>query len=296
MLLGQKGNTLTSLLIFIAVVFALVSFVKVIYLLTGSTTTLFTQQVLDYISLPASAKVFVEQPWSLLTYVVTHISIWHLISSLLWLWTFGYILHDLTGTTKLIPIFLYGGLAGGIFFLIAGTLIPFEQQNISAYPPLLGAGPACMAVAVATTALSPQYKLFPFINGGIPLWILTTVFILIQLATVGAANPSVATALLAGGLTGYIFTWQLDRGNDLSQWMVNVANWIDDLFNPEKKHIQKHQKNQLFYKATSKPFEKTPHVTQKRVDDLLDKINQHGYQSLTEEEKAFLKKASLEEL
>jgi len=87
----------------------------------------------------------------------------------------------------------------------------------------------------------------------------------------------------------------LQKGNDWGQWMTDVVNWADDLFNPEKKHVKNPPKSQLFYKA-NKPFEKTPHVTQQRVDDLLDKIHHKGYHSLTEEEKEFLKKASMEDL
>jgi hypothetical protein len=78
--------------------------------------------------------------------------------------------------------------------------------------------------------------------------------------------------------------------------MNNLVTWADDLFNPQKKHVQKPQKQQLHYKSTQKPFEKTPHITQQKVDDLLDKIHQKGYNSLSEDEKEFLKKASREEL
>jgi len=78
--------------------------------------------------------------------------------------------------------------------------------------------------------------------------------------------------------------------------MIKLANWTDDLFSPEKKHRSNTEKHRVFYKANQKPFEKTPHVTQQKVDELLDKINQKGYHLLTEEEKEFLKKASKEEL
>jgi hypothetical protein len=85
------------------------------------------------------------------------------------------------------------------------------------------------------------------------------------------------------------------RGNDWSEWMNNLVSWVDGLFNPEKKHQQKMEKQRLYYKAQKQPFKKTPHITQQRIDDLLDKINTKGYHSLTDEEKEFLKKASTEE-
>jgi membrane associated rhomboid family serine protease len=296
MLLGQDGNTLTLLIIFNAIIFVMLNFVKVLYLINNSTTADFSEQILTWFSVPAQPEVFATRPWTLLISMFTQVSVLHLVSSVLWLWSFGYILQDLAGNKKLIPLYIYGGLAGAIFYVLTLNLIPAFRANINNYEPLLGAGPSLMSIAIATTAMAPRYKIFPLIRGGIPLWILTVIFILISVGTAGMANPGDAGALIAGGLIGYVFVWQLHRGNDWSRWMNALVTWIDDLFNPEKKHIQKPQKQQLYYKANQKPYQKTPHVTQQRIDDLLDKINQKGYHSLSDEEKDFLKKASTEEL
>jgi hypothetical protein len=189
--------------------------------------------------------------------------------------------------------YLYGGLAGSVFFILTVNLIPSLRENVNSVFPLSGAGPSLMALAIASTALAPRYRIFPRIN--IPLWVLTAVFVILRIGTVGAGNFGQAAALIAGGLMGFVFVWQLQRGNDWGQWMTDVVNWTDDLFNPKKKHVQDPPSKQLFYKSNQKPFKKTPHVTQQRIDDLLDKINNKGYHALTEEEKDFLKKASREE-
>ncbi|TAD93729.1 MAG: rhomboid family intramembrane serine protease, partial [Bacteroidetes bacterium] len=56
-------------------------------------------------------------------------------------------------------------------------------------------------------------------------------------------------------------------------------------------------KQQVFYQqGQQKPFKKTSHLTQQRVDELLDKINQKGYHFLSDEEKAYLKRAAKEEM
>ena len=55
-------------------------------------------------------------------------------------------------------------------------------------------------------------------------------------------------------------------------------------------------KEKHFYRADKKPFEKVSNVTQQKLDAILDKINQEGYELLTEEEKAFLKRASKEDI
>jgi membrane associated rhomboid family serine protease len=296
MLLGQDGNSLFLLLAVNAVIFVIVSFIKVVYLLTDSSVEVFETQVLDWFAVPANANVFISRPWTLISYMFTQDGIWPLISSLLWLWCFGYILQDLTGNKKLVPIYLYGGFVGSLVFLLTVNTVPALRSNVEFIPSLLGAGPSIMAIAIATTTVSPQYKIFPFINGGIPLWILTAIFVLINFATVGGSNAGYATAQLAGGLMGFVFIWQMKKGNDWSDWMVNLVNWFDDLFNPEKKHRKKIENQRLYYKSEKKPFIKTPHVTQQRVDELLDKINLKGYHFLTDEEKEFLKKASSEEL
>lgn len=295
MILGQEGNSLTTLLIINIVAFVILNFVKIVYLMTGDTEAAFTQQVLNWFTLPANPAILATRPWTLITYMFTHYSIWLLISNLLWLWCFGYILQDLTGNKKLIPIYLYGGLAGGIFFMLTISAFPGLRANIANIAPMMGAGPATIALAISTAVISPKYKIFPLINGGIPLWILSAIFVLIHFTTSGISHAGFAAADVAGGLMGYVFVWQMKKGNDWSEWMINLVHWVDDLFNPEKKHRKSVEKQRLYYKTKQQPFQKTPHVTQQRIDELLDKINQKGYNFLSDEEKEFLKKASKEE-
>ena len=292
--LGQDGNSLVLLIIFNVIVYILLNFVKLVYLVNNSTIGVFEAQVMSYLSVPAQPAVFATRPWTLLVYMFSHYKLLDLISSMLWLWGFGYILQDLMGNRKLIPVYIYGGLAGSIVFLLTANLVPSIRENVNSVYPLLASGPSLMAIAVATTVLAPNHRILPMLN--IPLWALTAAFILIRLGTIESGSLSHVAALAGGGLMGVVFVWQLQKGNDWGQWMTDVVNWADDLFNPEKKHVKNPPKTQLFYKSNQKPYEKTPHVTQQRVDDLLDKIHHKGYHSLTEEEKEFLKKASMEDL
>jgi membrane associated rhomboid family serine protease len=179
---------------------------------------------------------------------------------MLWLWGFGFILQDLAGNKRIIPIYLYGGFVGSIFFLLTVNAVPGLRATVGTTPPLMGAGPAVMAIAIATTTFAPQYRIFPMISGGIPLWVLTAVYVLITFGTNN--NPGYAAAQLAAAGIGYLFTWQMRRGNDWSEWMNNLVSWVDGLFNPEKKHQQKMEKQRLYYKAQKQPFKKTPHITQ----------------------------------
>ena len=148
-----------------------------------------------------------------------------------------------------------------------------------------------MAVAIATTTLSPDYRLFKMLNGGIPLWILTVLFVIIDFS--GSKGTAYDLAHLGGGLMGFLFVISLRKGYDWSRWMNQLYNWFVNLFNPEKPvRKQEKIKEKVFYNTHGQqPFVKRPVITQERIDEILDKINQKGYTHLSEEEKTILKKA-----
>ena len=221
-----------------------------------------------------------------------HKDFFHLLGNMFFLWSFGYILQDLTGNRKLVPIYIYGGIAGGLFYILSYYIFPSLQPGISSGI-FLGSNAAIMAVAVATTTVSPDYRIFPMINGGIPLWILTLVYVIIDFASIPVGDPAKYIAHLSGAGLGFLFIYQLRKGNDWSEWMNNFFDWVENLFNPNKKTTTKSPKEEFFYKVKdSQPYKRTPNVTQKRVDEILDKINQKGFHFLTDEEKDVLKRAA----
>ena len=133
------------------------------------------------------------------------------------------------------------------------------------------------------------------IGGGIPLWVITLVYFLVDFSGM-ANNVVIIIPHLISGLIGFLFINQLKKGNDLGGWMNNVSTKISGLLSPKKKSGEGF-KNTMFYKQGNKaPFVKKTNLTQQRVDAILDKINQHGYEKLTDEEKKILKRASQEDL
>jgi hypothetical protein len=156
---------------------------------------------------------------------------------------------------------------------------------------MLGGNAGIMAMAVATTTLSPDYRLFRMLNGGIPLWILTLLYVIIDVA--GSQGMAQQLAHLGGGLIGFLFIVSLRNGYDWGLWMNKLYNWFMNLFDPDKPvHQAEKIKEKVFYNTRGqKPFIKRPVITQQRIDEILDKINQKGYNHLSEEEKNILKKA-----
>jgi membrane associated rhomboid family serine protease len=293
MMLGQDGNALVILLVILAIVFCIFKFIFIALWMSGmdeaSLHQAFYVDIYNWFRLPADVNSLASRPWTVLTYMFLHDGVWHLLGNVLWLWAFGYILQDLTGNNKLVPIFLYGGFAGAFVFLLTYNLIP--RLPIGAT--LEGASAGVMAVAIATTVLAPTYRILPMLNGGIPLWVLTIIFVIIDFASIPVSNTGGHIAHLAGAAIGFVFVKQLQRGSDWGVWINNFFKWVNNLFNPGKKEWKKTARQSFYYKTEgTQPFKKIPNITQKRVDDILDKINQRGYRSLTDEEKEILKRAS----
>jgi membrane associated rhomboid family serine protease len=293
--LGQDGNALVQLLILNAVIFVILKFVYIFFLLTNASTEGFLAHVYNWFVLPANPEKIAWRPWTLISFMFTDQQLFRFISNMFWLWSFGYILQDLTGNRKLIPIYLYGGLGGAIIFVISHFLFPQLRSQINT-DTLAAANCSIAAVAVATTVVSPDYRIFPMISGGIPLWILTLIFLLLNFSGVG--NSDIATYLAYAGAAGigFLFIYQLRRGRDGSVWINEFFDWFGNLFNPEKKKKPKNKKDEFYYNvAGTQPYKKIPIITQKRIDEILDKINQQGYRYLTSEEKEILKRAAEEE-
>jgi len=292
--LGQDGNALVELIIVNAVLFVVLKFVYVIYLLGSMAPTAFTTGVFNWLALPADLEKLSTRPWTILTYMFADQQLFRFVANMFWLWGFGYMLQDLTGNKKLVPIYIYGGLAGAFIFVLSYYLFPKLQSQIP-LAILSGANPAVMAVAIATTTVAPDYRIFPMINGGIPMWVLTVIYSLISFSSFSYTDSGAYMANLGAAAMGFFFIYQMRRGRDFSLWMNRFFQWCSDLFNPNAGR-KKSPKDEFYYKVSgTQPYKKIPNITQKRIDDILDKINQQGYRFLTDEEKDILKRAAEEE-
>jgi membrane associated rhomboid family serine protease len=296
-LMGHDGNALVALFAINIIFFLILMLIQVVYFFMQQTPEAFNSEVIQWFALPSRLSKLSERPWTILSYMFsdTGSTIVRLISNMIWLWAFGFLLQEMAGNDKLIPIYIYGGVLGGLVFIGAYYVIPPLQPMIGSAS-LLGANAGTLSVAMATTTLSPDYRFFRQIRNGIPIWVLMSIYILIDFAGVAEMGAGYSFSHLGGALAGFLFVIFLRRGKDGSVWMNQFYSWLMNLFNPYKKPSKDKIKNTVFYKTENrKPFEKTTNITQQKVDELLDKINQKGYDFLTEEEKEFLKKAAEED-
>jgi membrane associated rhomboid family serine protease len=288
--LGDDNNALMALIGINALLFVCFGLIQVIYYISKSPQAAFQYEILRWFIVPAKLSSIATRPWTVLTYMFVHVGFFFTLINMAWLWVFGSILQDLSGNSKIIPVYLYGGIAGVIFFVAISYAFPQLRSQVE-YSFMLGGNAGIMAIALATTTLAPDYRLFKMLNGGIPLWILTILYIIIDFT--GTAEASQRLAHLGGGLVGFLFVVSLKKGYDTSLWMSRLYNWFTDLFNPDKpvKQNQKIKEKVFYNTGGQKPFVKRPVITQQRIDEILDKINQKGFNHLSDEEKSILEKA-----
>ena len=125
----------------------------------------FNSNVINQFSLAAQPDKIASKPWTIFTHMFTHSNIWRLLGNMLWLWLFGYIFLDLTGNRKIIPLYIYGALAGALAFVLSYNLLPGLRPHL-AEASVMGANSGVIAIAVGVTMIAPVYRIFPMILGG----------------------------------------------------------------------------------------------------------------------------------
>lgn len=282
----RSGNPITRLIIINIAVFVLVSLTRILLFLTGN-SNLFEDAV-SFIAFPLAVEAFIYKPWTLITYMFTHVALFHLLWNMITLYWFGQILSDYTSTKKITPLYLLGGLAGALVTLLLITVIPVFHPYIG--NPMVGASAGITAIIIAAATLVPNYRLNLLFIGPVKLLYVAIFVVFIDVLNVASYdNVGGNIAHLGGALMGYIFTVQYKKGRDLSAGISRFLNWAGDLFKPSSK-----SKMKVAYKraVSDDEYNYSKKVSQEQIDSILDKISKSGYESLSKTEKDILFKAS----
>jgi membrane associated rhomboid family serine protease len=268
------------------------NFIKSVYTFTQLQPEAFYRNIYHWFVLSAEPGKLLSRPWTLLTMQFSELKTIVVISNLIWLWTFGHLVQDLIGGDKLFPIYIYGAFVAGLsFFITAQIAFPDNTSSLFFNGPSAG----ILALAIAATSVSPTYKFFPMIGGGIPLWIITIVYVALNGVAL-AASPLLMVPHISAAVIGFVFIKLLMNGNDTGSWMNSLFSKVTNAFTPKKKGTASLRTTSFYKQGSTKAFIKKNGITQERIDMILDKINQKGYENLTDEEKTILKKASKEDL
>lgn len=288
----NTANPLVMLVVLQITFFILMNFLKSIYVFSRIPEEQFYRNIYHWFVMPGDPMKFITRPWTLVTMQFTEVKLIMIISNLIWLWTFGHLVQDLVGNEKIIPIYIYSATIAGISFIVAANVF-YPGATSSMF--FSGGIAGILGLAAAATTISPQYRFFPMIGGGIPLWIISLVYLLLNLS--GAfSNPVLFLPIAAGGLTGFFYVRMLIKGNDPGAGLNGFFHLIGSWFTPAKKKGISTKQTSFYKQGNKTPFLKKTNITQQKVDSILDKINQKGYDQLTEDEKKILKEASKKDL
>lgn len=291
-----EHGTMVEKLIFVNIfVFILDGLLRLIFFLVGNIELY--KNVSLWFQTPSSLKQLIWQPWSLVTYMFLHSDLFHIFFNMLVLYIFGRIVHDLLSNRKILPIFLLGGISGALLYVIAYNIFPVFQP-INAH--LLGASAGVMAIMLAATTLRPDYVIHLMFIGPVRIKYIALFFIVLDIIGITSGNSGGKIAHLGGALCGFLFVKQLTAGKDWSTGINKGLDYMMSMFKSSKgsrprvvfKSDKKQQNSRTYDTDNTSSFSKEK---QTKMNEILDKIADHGYESLTKEEREFLFKISKED-
>jgi membrane associated rhomboid family serine protease len=111
---------------------------------------------------------FLQHPWTIVTNLFVHGSIWHILFNMITLYFFGTFLLRLLGTRAFLVIYFLGGIMGNIFFMISAIFGILATP----YTIVIGASGAIFALGGTLAVLTPRLRVYVFpIPAPIPLWV-----------------------------------------------------------------------------------------------------------------------------
>ncbi|HEY9260812.1 rhomboid family intramembrane serine protease [Chitinophaga sp.] len=277
----RQGNTVNYLLFWNIVVFLGINILRLIAFLTKQPASFIWTY--DQLAMHVPLSAFILKPWGLITYMFTHVEIFHVLFNMINLYWFGNLFRDFLGNKRVLPLYLLGGIAGGLLYLLSSSLFPGYVGTT-----MVGASAAIMCILVAAATLMPNYEIGLMFLGSVKLKWLALALVVLGLISIPNGNIGGLISHIGGSLLGFFYIRILQAGTDLCKPLM----WVFDAgTRRENRQITRKFKPK---KSPLKIVKKADDNSQSRLDQLLDKINEKGYQSLSAEEKAWLDKVSKE--
>lgn len=269
----KSGNPMFFYIGINTIVFLVVALISLILFLSGSAINI-NLSVRDWFGLPATFAKLPFRFYTVFTYMFFHDGLLHLLFNMLGLYWFGQIFLNFSKSRQFHFIYLAGGLAGAVLYIIGLNIFPVFANTIYGAT-VIGSSAAVMAIIVASATLMPDYSLFMLFLGPVKIKYLALAFFILDILGIAATNAGGSFAHIGGAMFGFFYIKSLQNGSDWSK-----------IF--ERKAKMKVVKND---RPTSKK-QTAESVSQKEIDAILDKISSSGYDKLSTSEKEKLFKAS----
>jgi len=283
-------NVLSRLILINTIVFLLTAIVHLVTWLLKIPSPNGLTLLGNLMALPSGLHKLALMPWTVVTYMFLHEGFLHWFFNMIVLYFGGIIFTEYLSQRKLLMTYLFGGLAGAAFFVVAFNIFPVfasVRQNSVA----LGASASILAIIIAIATYVPDYTVHLFLLGKIKLKWIAVAFVLLDILSIPANNPGGHIAHLGGALYGFIWAMSLKRGHDF----LHVFDGIKlSEINPKRRRYKGFDTTRPASgrPMTDEEYNRKKAASQAEIDKILDKISKSGYSSLTKAEKELLFKSS----
>ena len=236
---------------------------------------------LGLFELSSSFKDLIFKPWTIFTYGFLHSGFFHLFWNMYLLYFSSSLLLNLFANDIFLKLYFLGILIGGLTFILSYNFFPVFQD---ANPYMVGASAGVMSIFIFISTYSPDLEV-RLILFNIKLRYLGIAFVLLDIIQIPYGNSGGHIAHLGGAFYGFIYAQRLQKGVDIGLPFEKLIIKTYKLFYSKSKLNTVDKKEvKLKTKKNNISIEKN----QKKIDEILDKISQSGYESLSKEEKDFL--------
>jgi membrane associated rhomboid family serine protease len=218
--------------------------------------------------------------WEFVTFQFLHGSLGHVLFNCIGLYFFGPWMERWLGSWKFLGFYLLCGCAGAAFFTLL-TFVGVLPMGMHSY--LVGASAGIYGILIGVAFIAPGMRvalLFPPIELSI-----RQLAIVLMVFSVGAILLKIGgnEGGEAGHLGGAILGFFLMRSPWLLQWADGRRAEVE-IIQPRAFGMR--------HEAKLRPRTEIDLQAQTEVDRILDKISQHGFQSLTSDEREMLRQVA----
>lgn len=210
--------------------------------------------------------------YQVVSYMFLHGGFFHLLFNMLALWMFGTEIEYTWGSKPFLRFYFLGGICGALLTLIVYAVTGGSAILGASGGPVVGASGAIYALLIAYWLMFPDRLLYLFFFFPLPVKFAVPIMMLIGFFAGGANSGTAHMAHLGGALFGLAYL-KMDW-----RWMA----------------IGRKLKNLRYRRQEAKLHKRRQEAEDimKKVDAILDKINEVGMENLTKAERKFLEEAS----
>jgi membrane associated rhomboid family serine protease len=276
-------NPILGLLIGINLfVFLAINFLRLIFFLWDMPGE--ANAISAWIGVSSNPDLILNRPWTVFTYMFLHYGFFHIIFNLIVLYVGGRLFSEFIGAKQLPVTYVLGGLAGAIFFIAAFNIFPVFA-DVKHQAVALGASASVLSIFIAVAVYAPDYRLPLLLLGPVKLKYLAIFFVVIDILSIERGNPGGHIAHLGGASWGLIYGLlvksRVDPAKVINRWMGSLGSML-------KRRRKLKVKYSSARPLTDEEYNFQRAEQQKEIDNILDKISQRGYESLTASEKELL--------